>query len=188
MAKRNRRGGVQDTDPNNKEMRAVFDQLSKGQGTVEFGFIQGISSDAAIERSFWNEYGTVQNPPRPHLTPVADDSALIRREVFQAVYRGTMASKARRAGAKRAGKVVSGGKAIVEIQRDFDLALKEMAQALANRVRQEIIEKSTPANAPSTVAKKGFNDPLIETGEMRDNVAWVVRDKRGAIVAQGLAI
>ena len=36
-----------------------------------------------------------------------------------------------------------------------------------------------PPNAPSTIARKGFNDPLVETGEMRDSVRVWVKPRRG---------
>lgn len=41
-----------------------------------------------------------------------------------------------------------------------------------------ITEFSSPANAPFTVAKKGFDNPLIETGHMRDSVDFKVGRKR----------
>jgi hypothetical protein len=33
---------------------------------------------------------------------------------------------------------------------------------------------STPPNAPSTIAKKGFDNPLIHTKKMRDAIGWRV--------------
>ena len=32
-----------------------------------------------------------------------------------------------------------------------------------------------PPNAPSTIKKKGFNDPLVETGKMMNSVRWKVK-------------
>ena len=36
-----------------------------------------------------------------------------------------------------------------------------------------------PPNAPSTVKKKGFNAPLVETGDLRDNLAYKISTKKG---------
>ena len=36
-----------------------------------------------------------------------------------------------------------------------------------------------PPNAPSTVKKKGFNAPLVETGDLRDNLAYKISAKKG---------
>lgn len=36
-----------------------------------------------------------------------------------------------------------------------------------------------PPNAPSTVKKKGFNAPLIETGELRDELSYKISTKKG---------
>ena len=35
----------------------------------------------------------------------------------------------------------------------------------------------TPENAPSTIAKKGSSNPLIDTGEMRSKVSHEVKNK-----------
>lgn len=42
-------------------------------------------------------------------------------------------------------------------------------------------------NAPSTVAKKGFDYPLHETGELAESISWAVRQgsATGSIIAQG---
>lgn len=45
---------------------------------------------------------------------------------------------------------------------------------LKAEMSKNIADWSEPANAARTVAKKGFNDPLVETGFMRDNVAHKV--------------
>ena len=34
---------------------------------------------------------------------------------------------------------------------------------------------SQPPNAPLTISLKGFDDPLVETGHMKDNVQWRVK-------------
>jgi len=71
--------------------------------------------------------------------------------------------------------------------KNFELIMKDVAagksplkawKASANDFKQSLQNVMTawfdPANAPSTVADKGFNDPLIETGQLRDNVNFKV--------------
>lgn len=42
-------------------------------------------------------------------------------------------------------------------------------------VKETITQLSSPANAPSTVDRKGFNDPLVETGSLRDSIKHEVK-------------
>lgn len=50
-----------------------------------------------------------------------------------------------------------------------------MMNTLGNYVREEMRESitrwTTPPNSPYTIAKKGFNDPLVETGLMGRSIA-----------------
>lgn len=46
-------------------------------------------------------------------------------------------------------------------------------------ILQTVIDnKEKPPNAPVTVEMKGFNNPLIESGYMRDTISFVVKAKR----------
>ena len=45
-----------------------------------------------------------------------------------------------------------------------------IAKDLTESLRQEILDWKTPENSPYTVEKKGFNDPLIETGSLYDTI------------------
>ena len=46
-------------------------------------------------------------------------------------------------------------------------------------VQDEIVNGEFEPNAPSTIAKKNSDKPLIDTGFMRQSVNYVVRKKRG---------
>lgn len=50
-------------------------------------------------------------------------------------------------------------------------ALEQLADKLGQELRSTVDNFSTPANAPSTVATKSRNDPLVDTGAMRDQAA-----------------
>ena len=49
---------------------------------------------------------------------------------------------------------------------------------------KEMIEKiKSPANSPATIKKKGFDNPMIETGHFKSNIAAKIN--KGRIVGRG---
>ncbi len=73
------------------------------------------------------------------------------------------------------------GKRLGEIlkRREFDSAtsLGELGEEIKGQLMMSIRDFSDPPNAKSTIAKKGFNDPLIDSGHMLRSVASVVKDE-----------
>ena len=69
--------------------------------------------------------------------------------------------------------------AIHEGKISFDDMLATLGEYGKNELKNVIIKKSTPPNAPATVRKKGFNDPLIETGKMRDSAKYKIIKGKG---------
>lgn len=57
---------------------------------------------------------------------------------------------------------------------DVERSLNILGDVVSEDVSQMISAFAIPANAPSTIRKKGFNDPLVDTGLMRDSVGWKV--------------
>lgn len=43
-------------------------------------------------------------------------------------------------------------------------------------VQQKIVDVRTPPNAPSTIAKKGSDNPLIDTGHLRQSINYEIVD------------
>jgi hypothetical protein len=41
-------------------------------------------------------------------------------------------------------------------------------------IRESLVNWTTPPNAPSTIARKGFNKPLIDTGFMQRKIDYKV--------------
>lgn len=48
-----------------------------------------------------------------------------------------------------------------------------LGDAVVEDIKRTIKEFSEPKNAPLTIANKGFDDPLIEKGELRDSIHWI---------------
>ena len=97
-------------------------------------------------------------PPRPVLEPAIEDSKDVIGEKL------AMAAKAAADGdAQRA-------------ERSLEMA--GMAAQNAARAWFENPKNGWPPNSPKTIRLKGSNSPLIDTGEMRKAITYVVKDKR----------
>jgi hypothetical protein len=59
---------------------------------------------------------------------------------------------------------------ILENNSDFERQYKKISIDVVPRLKKIIDRWAIPPNAPATVKEKGFNDPLINTGKMRDSV------------------
>lgn len=65
------------------------------------------------------------------------------------------------------------------VANGYDAAktLEQVGQAIAGQLRQEIVDTMEPALAPSTIKRKGFSKPLVETGHMLNSVDHEVAKK-----------
>lgn len=59
---------------------------------------------------------------------------------------------------------------------DVRRVLDQMGERIKGQLQQSIRDTDSPPNAPSTVAKKGFNKPLIDTGFMWNQVDYEVSE------------
>ena len=53
---------------------------------------------------------------------------------------------------------------------DAGKTLAVVGEGIARQLRQSIIDLAEPPLAPSTIRKKGFDKPLVDTGHMLDSV------------------
>ena len=58
---------------------------------------------------------------------------------------------------------------------DCKKMLLELGDVMSSDLRQMIIDYKYPPNAPSTIKAKGFNDPLIDSGQMAESVRMEVK-------------
>ena len=66
---------------------------------------------------------------------------------------------------------------IVKNEYDSDITMLQMGERIAGQLRQSIIDLVEPPLAPSTIARKGFDKPLIDTGHMLNSVDYeLVKD------------
>lgn len=102
-----------------------------------------------------NEFGTSKIPSRPWFRNTIDAN--------RAKY-----VKMMRAAGLRVGKNLSPADALIPV---------------ANEMRNDLIKAiqgwKSPPNAPRTVAKKGFNAPLVMTGQMQRVLTWLINGGMG---------
>jgi len=63
---------------------------------------------------------------------------------------------------------------VLEGKATFKQAYTKMGPVLVKGLQNEIIGWDTPPNSARTVAEKGFNDPLIDSGKMLESVDFKV--------------
>ncbi|MGD9424004.1 hypothetical protein ACLHDD_02245 [Pantoea sp. NSTU24] len=68
------------------------------------------------------------------------------------------------------------GKIAVAVKYDASTLFPLMGERIKEQLQGSIREFTDPALAPSTVSKKGFDKPLIETSHMLNSVDYDVKD------------
>ena len=142
-------------------MKAALDKiaakLDKG-GTVKIGFLEG-STDTdgmslplkAALNEFGHEHNGVVTPPRPFM-------------------RQMVAAKADEWPGAIAGLLKS-------TNYDVDATLTKTGAGVAKQLKETILDFWDPPLSPVTIAKKGSDKPLIETGDMINGVSFEVKTK-----------
>ena len=137
-----------------------------GRGHVNVGFLASATYPdgtpvAAV--AFWNEVGSGAGVPEG-LESVAESGPSRPPRPF---FKQTIAANSPHWGKDLAEQVKSTG-------GDGNVALGRMGVEIVGEIQESIINFSDPPNAPSTIARKGFDDPLIDTGTMLRSVDFEV--------------
>jgi hypothetical protein len=63
------------------------------------------------------------------------------------------------------------------VANGYDAAktLALVGEAVAGQLRQEIVDTNAPSNAPSTIRRKGFDKPLVETSHLLNSIDYEVK-------------
>lgn len=155
---------VRDTDHGYRKMRANLKQASKGGGvSVGIHAQEGAGEhkskepDASpvtvLDVALWNEFG-LGVPERSFLRAWVDENASQNRE-----------------------KLRKAMLLVVRGERTLEQALDLIGLSMQGGLQQKIAAGVPPPNAPETVARKGSSTPLIDTGQLRQSVTFLVRDK-----------
>jgi len=102
-----------------------------------------------IDVALYNEFGTDRIPARPALRRA------ISRTTPKLIKLGEMQAKEMLFGRLR-----------------FDVAARRMAKIMVADMQKAIESFRTPPNAPRTIQKKGFNNPLIDTRLYKKSISF----------------
>lgn len=139
-----------------------INELKEGQ--VFIGFPEGEathtgpdgeSADMALIAAY-NEYGTSTTPARPFLKQTVDSN----QDKIKAMCKQTV-------------KDISDGK-------PTEGCLKRLGAFGVGLVQETITNGSFAPNNPQTIKRKGSDKPLIDTGQMRQSVHYIIRKKEGS--------
>lgn len=141
-------------------LRMGFLENSRYPERTNARFLKAVGSKAAptvqpalsiAQVAFWNEYGTVRSPARP-------------------AFRTTIQRHSKEWGDRL-------GKAVVATNYDGQKALSLLGQSMRDDLESEIAQWTTPGNAPLTIKIKGFDKPLVDSGDMQRAPDYVVTPK-----------
>ena len=136
-----------------KQLTEYFRKLQKmpREDGVFVGFNSGnwhpFHQKYTAQIAYDNEMGDGRVPPRPFMTKSAIN--ITRERDFKSL-------------------MINGFDA--QNARMNPALIRTMGTLLKATMRQTIVRLLHPRNAPDTVLKKGFDNPLIETGYMRDHI------------------
>ena len=123
--------------------------------TIKAGVLEGAGNEAngasIAEVATYNEYGTRRIPSRPFIAIATDESKGWQSEVK-----------------KQVGGITSSA--------DVNGALNTIGEQMKKDIKNVIGDRSKlKPNAPSTIAKKGFDAPLIDTGKLQEAIDFEVK-------------
>ena len=136
-----------------EKLKRTLQKLAKE--TVEYGYYAEDvypDGDTAPEIASINEYGSFENPPRPFFeqsisalrnNPFHDAKHALKVEAQAALTRGVVGSN-----------------------------MDAVGEALVEGVVEQIVMMDDPPNSTSTIRRKGKNDPLIDTGFMKESTKY----------------
>lgn len=135
----------------------VLAGVPKGAGVYEDGM--SFATVLAVN-NFGSDDGVI--PPRPVLQPAIEKGAPQYQRLAEVMIP----------------KVLTG-------EMTMRMLLEQMGQLAEGHIKQEITDLKIPPNAKSTIAAKGSDNPLIDTGALRQSIRYVI-DESGEQLEEGL--
>lgn len=147
---------VKDVDRGYKDLL----ERAKMHGVIKVGILTADADKAyddavtVLQVAMWNEFGTEHIPERSFLRAWFDENE----------------SKCREAVKRMASSVLAG-------KYKPEQALQLVAQRFVGEIQKRMAQGVPPPNAASTIARKGSDKPLIDTGQLRSSISYVVEPK-----------
>jgi len=147
-----------------------------GNGTVSIGFLSGATYPDGVsvaQIAFWNEFGTKGRAAgdQPHPEAVAEGERRAPQMVGGAPPRPFFRRMIAKDSPEWADHL---GSALIATKGDGPKALALMGEEIKGQLVQSINELTEPPLAASTIRRKGFAKPLIETSHMLNSAAYRV--------------
>jgi len=151
--------GYRDLLKRMKEANAkLFVGITEKAGSVGAKGSEGLT---VADIATFNEFGTDRTPERSFLRGWFDENEAKSKVMASRMMQSVVAGK-----------------------RTTRQALEVLGLAFVGGIQQRISKRIDPENAASTIAKKGSDVPLIDTGQLRSAITYVVIQD-GAVVAEG---
>jgi len=135
-------------------LQDVVKRLQDSAITVGIHKTEGVHKNSngatVVEVGTYNEYGTERIPERSFLRSTVNRNLPVYKGKMKDAYLG----------------------AIRGTGMNLRAAMSFIGGDVSDDVRKTIIEFTDPPNAPSTIKAKGRDDPLVDTGQMRDSIKW----------------
>ncbi len=119
------------------------------EGSGSYGTGETIAGVAAA-----NEFGTTRIPSRPSLKPGVESGS----DEYLAI-------------------IESMAQDVTDGKMEMSQVLDQIGATAAAKVKEFIIQLSSPPNAASTIRNKKSSNPLIDTGAMVQSVTYVLSDE-----------
>lgn len=154
----NEGSGGSDVNANFRRLMALLDSFDEIQVTVGLNVDEGQqrheNGTQLATAAFYNEFGTVHIPARPAYRQIANDQA-----VGELAFRKMVATL----------QVAHRNEALND--HTIENVMHRMGEDMGSELAQRIRDWAIPPNAEATIAKKGFNDPLFETGRTLESLS-----------------
>lgn len=148
---------IRDTDRGYRAFSEGIRALAENGIDLAVGLPKERTPPDLIQIAAYNEFGTKEIPARPFVRTTLDrNGTRYSRRIADAL--GAAVDGWRRGGGD-----------------DLRLEVERIGREIASDMQGVIQNGIKPANAPSTVARKGSNRPLIDTGRLLRSITWIVR-------------
>lgn len=138
--------------------------LKYSKSAVKVGFPKSKAAQSNINKAIWNEFGTRGGASGGGWGGPIPERPFMRNAMrkYQSEYQTVIREQA---WSILIGKV------------DLKVTLNKLGILAQGHIQAEITALREPPNSPVTIKLKGSSNPLIDTGEMRQAVTWLVEAK-----------
>lgn len=136
-----------------KELQNFKIEVGFNEDSGSYPAEEGDESVTLANVAAWNEFGSERSPARPFMKQTVVD------------YKSKITNHANKA----LKKAINGGGA--------EEALNSIGSFTKGKMQLEIKNGDWEPNSPYTIAKKGSDKPLIDTGRMRQSIVYVIKEK-----------